>query len=78
MCGTPVVATNLPGVRQPVTMTGMGEIVPVADAAALAAGIVRVLKEPARYVRPREEIMRIFDMVRTVDEYERLFEEKRV
>jgi hypothetical protein len=28
-CGTPVVASNLPGVRQPVRMTGMGEVVPV-------------------------------------------------
>ena len=27
-CGTPVVATDLPGVRMPVKMTGMGRIVP--------------------------------------------------
>jgi glycosyltransferase involved in cell wall biosynthesis len=77
MCGTPVVATNLPGVRQPVTMTGMGEIVPVADAEGLAAGIVRVLKQPGAYVKPRDEIIRMFDMTHTVDEYEKLFEEKR-
>lgn len=77
MCGTPVVATNLPGVRQPVTMTGMGEIVPIADAAGLAAGVVKVLKAPERYVKPRGEIMRIFELARTVEEYERLFEEKR-
>ena len=77
MCGTPVVATDLPGVRQPVTMTGMGEVVPVADAGKLAAGIVKVLKDPARYIRPREEILSRFDITRTVDEYEQLFEEKR-
>jgi glycosyltransferase involved in cell wall biosynthesis len=77
MCGTPVVATNLPGVRQPVTMTGMGEIVPVADAGMLAAGIVKVLKNPERYIRPRQEILSRFDITRTVDEYEQLFEEKR-
>jgi glycosyltransferase involved in cell wall biosynthesis len=76
MCGTPVVATDLPGVRQPVTMTGMGEIVPIADAEGLAAGIVKVLKDPAKYVKPHEEILRLFDLARTVDEYERLFEEK--
>jgi glycosyltransferase involved in cell wall biosynthesis len=58
-------------------MSGMGEIVPVADARALAAGIVKVLKDPERYARPREAIMRMFDMSATVDEYERLFEEKR-
>jgi glycosyltransferase involved in cell wall biosynthesis len=77
MCGTPVVATDLPGVRQPVTMSGMGEIVPIEDAQALAAGIVRVLKNSERYARPHEDIMRMFDMNNTVDEYEALFEEKR-
>ena len=46
MCGTPVVATNLPGVRQPVTMTGMGEIVPIADAEGLAQGVIHVLRDP--------------------------------
>ena len=75
MCGTPVVATNLPGVRQPVTMTGMGEIVPVADAAGLAEGILKVLRDPTRYIKPREEIMRIFALARTVAEYEKLFGE---
>lgn len=78
MCGTPVVATNLPGVRQPVTMTGMGEIVPVADARALAAGIVKVLGAPERYIKPQEEICRLFELSRTVSAYETLFEEKRV
>jgi glycosyltransferase involved in cell wall biosynthesis len=73
MCGTPVVATNLPGVRQPVTMTGMGEIVPVADATGLADGILKVLTDRDRYVRPRGEIMERFALTRTVDAYERLF-----
>ncbi len=77
MCGTPVVATNLPGVRQPVMMTGMGEIVPVADAYNLAQGILRVLSHPERFVRPDHEIRRLFDISRTVAEYERLFQAKR-
>ncbi|MGE5604013.1 MAG: glycosyltransferase family 4 protein [Nitrososphaerales archaeon] len=77
MCGTPVVATNLPGVRQPVTMTGMGEIVPIADAHGLAEGLVKVLKDPQRYMRPRDEIIRTFEMKHTVDQYEALFGEKR-
>ena len=77
MCGTPVVATNLPGVRQPVTISGMGEIVPVADAEGLAAGIVKVLRSPEQYIKPREEILRLFELARKVDAYEKLFEEKR-
>jgi Glycosyltransferase len=43
--GTPVVASDLPGVRQPVLQTGMGRIVPVRDPAALAEGILSVLDE---------------------------------
>ena len=73
MCGTPVVATNLPGVRQPVTMTGMGEIVPVADAQGLAEGILKVLRDPASYIKPRDQIMATFSMAHTVEKYEGLF-----
>ncbi len=76
MCGTPVVATDLPGVRQPVRMTGMGEIVPVANAPALAAGIIKVLKARERYIRDHDAILRQFDLERTVDAYEQLFRAK--
>lgn len=75
LCGTPVVSTNLPGVRQPVTMTGMGEIVVIADSASLAAGIERVLDDPERYIKERAEIERIFDLEVTVQSYEKLFGE---
>src|SRR5215212_5474235 len=40
LCGTPVVASDLPGVREPVRLTGMGRIVPVADAGALARALL--------------------------------------
>ncbi len=43
--GTPIVASDLPGVRQPVLKTGMGRIVPIRDGEALAAAIVDVLRE---------------------------------
>jgi glycosyltransferase involved in cell wall biosynthesis len=48
-CGTPVVATDLPGIRQPVTMTGMGFIVPPQDAVALANAINTILDDPQRF-----------------------------
>jgi glycosyltransferase involved in cell wall biosynthesis len=73
--GVPVVASDLPGVRQPVRMTGMGEIAPIADAAGLARQIVRVLESPASYRRPREEIRSRFDMERTISEYEAVYRE---
>lgn len=46
MNGKPVVASNLPGVRQPVALTGMGRVSPVGDAAALAENLLAVLGAP--------------------------------
>jgi len=74
LCGTPSIASDLPGVRQPVLRTGMGEVVPVGDAQSLAEAIVRVVGERARYVRPREEIAARWSIERTAAEYEALFE----
>jgi glycosyltransferase involved in cell wall biosynthesis len=71
--GVPVVASNLPGVRQPVRMTGMGEIAPVGDAGGLAGRIVQVLERPERYRRPREEIRALFSAERTLSQYEGVY-----
>jgi len=71
--GTPSVASDLPGVRQPVLQTGMGEIAPVGDAGGLAEAILKVLDDRASYVRPSEEIAAMFSTERTVDDYEALF-----
>ena len=75
LCGAPSIASDLPGVRQPVRMTGMGEIVPIRDSGALAEAILRVLRDRQRYVRPRSEIEAMFSTERTAERYERLFEE---
>ena len=73
--GTPVVATDLPCVRQPVQTTGMGLIVPIADSGALAQGISQVLTSRQTFVRPRTEVERIYDIHACVSGYEKLFEE---
>lgn len=73
LTGTPVVASNLAGVRVPVQTTGMGEIVPIGDSRALADAILRVVKNRASYIRPREQIARAFSLERTVRDYEELF-----
>ena len=73
LCGTPVVASALPGVRQPVRVTGMGEIAPIADPAGLAAALGKVLADRPRYVRPRAEIAARFDLDATAAFYERLY-----
>jgi hypothetical protein len=60
-------------VRQPVTVTGMGRIVPLKDAAALAEAVIEVLHHPEQYHRPRKEIAARYSTGRTADDYERLF-----
>jgi glycosyltransferase involved in cell wall biosynthesis len=77
LSGCPVVASDLPGVREPIRMTGMGEVVPIKDACALADGIVRVLQNRAAYIRARAEIEKMFSLERTVQAYESLFESLR-
>jgi glycosyltransferase involved in cell wall biosynthesis len=74
LCGTPVVASDLPGVRHPVQATGMGEVVPVGDAQALAAAVGRVIRDRGRYVRPRGDVNAALGLRETIDSYERLFE----
>jgi glycosyltransferase involved in cell wall biosynthesis len=56
-----------------VAMTGMGVVVAAGDPAALANGIVEVLTNRERYVRPRSEVAARFDLDTTVDRYEELF-----
>jgi glycosyltransferase involved in cell wall biosynthesis len=75
LSGTPVVASDLPGVREAVRRTGMGEIVPPADPAALAAALVRVIQGRQGYVRPREQVAQTFDILQAVRQYEALFAE---
>jgi glycosyltransferase involved in cell wall biosynthesis len=52
----------------------MGEVVPIGDAAALADASLRVLRDPAAYRKPREEIAARFSTAATAQHYERLFE----
>jgi glycosyltransferase involved in cell wall biosynthesis len=73
LCGTPSVASNLPGVRQPVQQTGMGRVVPIGDADALADAIVDIIDHPATYHRERDHVARLFSTDLTVTRYEALF-----
>ncbi len=74
LCGTPCVASDLPGVRQPVLQTGMGRIFPIGDSAGLADAVLEILCNREQYVRPRAEIEARFSTQRTAEEYELLFE----
>lgn len=72
-CGTPVVASNLPGVRVPVQMTGMGEICEIKDAVDLANKINKVLTKGKLYYQKKAKNLDLFDYRKTVQEYEKLF-----
>ena len=73
-CGTPVVVSDLPGVRMPVKLTGMGRIVPPADAAALAEAIGDVLDHPQQYQGDAETVRRQFSAEQIAAQYEALFQ----
>ncbi len=74
-CGTPVVATDLPGVRQPVRMTGMGKVIPPAEAAPLAEAIIEILSNRERFSGDGAAIRQRFSPATIAQEYEKLFEE---
>ncbi|MGD9762689.1 MAG: glycosyltransferase family 4 protein [Candidatus Binatia bacterium] len=74
LSGTPVVATDLPGVREAVRRTGMGRTVPRRDPAALSTALVEVIRNRAQYQRPRAAVLAAFDLDEALRQYEALFE----
>ena len=73
--GVPSVASNLPGVRQPVKIHGMGQIAPIGDSLGLAEAVLEVLDHPEKYQADAAEIARRYDPDTIAFEYEKLFDE---
>ena len=73
ICNTPVVASNLPGVRTIVQKTKMGLIAEVRDEQDLAEKIIEVIDNRKKYVKPREEILNKFSTEIMVSKYYELF-----
>jgi glycosyltransferase involved in cell wall biosynthesis len=73
LCGTPVIMTDTPGGRVPVTVTGMGQIVPRGDWEAIGAAVVEVVQKREKYVKPREHVEHCFSLEETVNRYEKHF-----
>jgi len=67
------VASDLPGVRQPVLQTGLGQIVPVRDAAALAEGILFVLDESDDAWLIPESYLKKFEQKKVAERYQEIF-----
>lgn len=73
MNGVPCVPSALPGVRQPVTMHGMGRVAKIGDAADLAESILHVLNEPQKFKGDVETIKKSYNPDSVAQEYEKLF-----
>jgi glycosyltransferase involved in cell wall biosynthesis len=74
MNGVPCVPSALPGVRQPVSMHGMGRVSKIGDPASLAEAILEVLDEPKKYKGDIESIKKSYKPDSIAAEYEKLFE----
>lgn len=72
--GTPVVASDMPGVRMIVQVTKMGKIVPRKDPHALAVALEQVVYAHEYTVAPPEEIIRLLELGTTIEKYEHLFD----
>ena len=72
-CGTPVISTDLPGVRQPVKMTGMGRTVPPRNAPALSQALIEILDHPNGYAGDPQAVKTRFSPSAIAEQYETLF-----
>jgi glycosyltransferase involved in cell wall biosynthesis len=72
-CGTPVVATDLPGVRHAIGSTGMGKIVPPQDSPALAEAILEILDQPENYQGDISAIQQRYASDSVAEQYEEVF-----
>ncbi|HVP20717.1 MAG TPA: glycosyltransferase family 4 protein [Anaerolineaceae bacterium] len=74
MNGVPSIASDLPGVRQPVLRHAMGKIIPIGDSAALAEAILAILAHPEDYRRDHDSIAQQYRPDTIAAEYEKLFD----
>jgi glycosyltransferase involved in cell wall biosynthesis len=75
LCGTPSVTTDLPGVRESIRATGMGELVRPHDPRGTAAALAKVILNREQYTRPKRDPHAIFRPELTFDAYERWYAE---
>jgi len=73
--GVPTIASDLPGVRQPVTMHEMGKIIPIGDSAALEKAMLEILADPQTFRRDAGPIAQRYLPDTVAVEYENLFAE---
>ena len=75
MNGIPSIASDLPGVRQPVQIHGMGKVIPISDSEALAKSVIEILEEPGHFNQDKADLKTRYLPETVAREYELLFEE---
>ncbi len=75
MTGVPALASDMPGVRQPVLRTGYGAIAAPRDAASIAEGLRRLRDAPPPRAAVAAAARALYGLDRTVDAYAALFAE---
>ena len=73
LCGVPTIASDLPGVRVPTRMTGMGFTVDPGDSDKLGKGILKLVEDNNRYHMRKNEIRTQFAPELVAEQYEKLF-----
>jgi len=69
LCGAPVVASNLPGVREVIRRTGYGRISKLKNPKDIAKQIVEVVTHSKKYKPVREKVIELFSQQHTIDAY---------
>lgn len=72
-CGTPVVATDLYGVRTIVKKTGMGIVVKKNNVESLADGIEKVINNKKEYIRSKSDIQNYYGTTKCISDYKKCF-----
>jgi glycosyltransferase involved in cell wall biosynthesis len=74
-CGTPAIASDMPGMRQPPLKTGMGRVFPPKDPQGLAQAIMDILSEPDKFQGDIPQITNRYSPETIAEEYDALFQE---
>jgi len=74
MNGVPSIASNLPGVRQPVIRHGMGEVIPIGDSGELARAVFKISENKDKYIQGYQRIKELYTPYSVAEEYLKLFE----
>ena len=78
LLGTPVIASNLPGVRVPIRLTKMGILVQPKNSEQITEAINKILKNKKKYSNQKliKNASKIFDIKKVYKFYDNLIDEK--